>query len=93
MTKYADWYDKQPELYKELNQHNLAVPSDFAPKYSIPKLEKQSSDFVNNLLPFIQLNEDGSVNRLLQGRVNYDDYMLEPLGDDVYMQRMPEGEI
>lgn len=93
MNKYADWYDKQPESYKELNQHNLVVPSDFAPKYSILKLEKQSSDFVNNLLPFIQLNEDGSVNRPLQGRVNYDDYMLEPLGDDVYMQRMPEGNI
>lgn len=93
MNKYADWYDEQPELYKKLNQHNLIIPGNFAPKYSVPKLEKQSSDFANNLLPFIQLNEDGSMNNPLQGQVNYDYYILEPLGDNIYMRTMLEGEI
>lgn len=39
------------------------------------------------LLPNIQVNSDGSPNVTLQGRVVYDDYMLEPLGDDVYIRR------
>lgn len=39
------------------------------------------------LLPNIQVNSDGSPNVTLQGGVNYDDYMLEPLGNDVYVRR------
>ena len=39
------------------------------------------------LLPNIQVNNDGSPNVTLQGRVNYDDYYIEPLGDDVYVKR------
>lgn len=38
-------------------------------------------------LPQIQVNNDGSPNVTLQGGVNYDDYMLEPLGNDVYIRR------
>lgn len=38
-------------------------------------------------LPQIQINQDGSPNLTLQGRVNYDDYYIEPLGDDVYARR------
>ena len=38
-------------------------------------------------LPFIQVNNDGSSNVTLQGRVNYDDYYIEPLGDDIYIRR------
>ena len=38
-------------------------------------------------LPQIQVNQDGSPNVSLQGRVNYDDYYIEPLGDDVYVKR------
>lgn len=39
------------------------------------------------LLPNIQINNDGSPNVTLRGGVNYDDYMLEPLGNDVYIRR------
>lgn len=38
-------------------------------------------------LPQIQVNRNGSPNVTLQGRVNYDDYYIEPLGDDVYVKR------
>lgn len=38
-------------------------------------------------LPFIQVNNDGTPNVTLQGRVNYDDYYIEPLGDDIYVRR------
>ena len=42
-------------------------------------------------LPAIHINEDNTANVTLQGGVNYDDYMLEPLGDDIYMRRIPDG--
>lgn len=41
-------------------------------------------------LPLVQVNEDGSLNNPLTGKVTYDDYILEPLGDGVYMQRIPD---
>ena len=38
-------------------------------------------------LPQIQVNQDGSPNVTLQGRVNYDDYYIEPLDKDIYVRR------
>ena len=48
---------------------------------------RRGQDWSGLNLPLVQVNNDGSPNVTLQGRVNYDDYYIEPLGDDVYARR------
>lgn len=48
---------------------------------------RRGQDWSGLNLPLVQVNSDGSPNVTLQGRVNYDDYYIEPLGDDVYIKR------
>lgn len=48
---------------------------------------RRGQDWSGLNLPLVQVNNDGSPSVTLQGRVNYDDYYIEPLGDDVYIKR------
>ena len=48
---------------------------------------RRGQDWSGLNLPLVQVNNDGSPSVTLQGRVNYDDYYIEPLGDDVYVKR------
>ena len=48
---------------------------------------RRGQDWSGSNLPLVQVNNDGSPNVTLQGSVNYDDYYIEPLGDDVYVKR------
>lgn len=48
---------------------------------------RRGQDWSGLNLPLVQVNNDGSPNVTLQGRVNYDDYYIEPLGDNVYVKR------
>ena len=48
---------------------------------------RRGQDWNGLNLPLVQVNNDGSPNVTLQGRVNYDDYYIEPLDDDVYVKR------
>ena len=48
---------------------------------------RRGQDWSGLNLPLVQVNNDGSPNVTLQGGINYDDYYIEPLGDDVYVKR------
>lgn len=48
---------------------------------------RRGQDWSGLNLPLVQVNNDGSPNVTLQGGINYDDYYIEPLGDDVYLKR------
>ena len=48
---------------------------------------RRGQDWSGINLPLVQVNNDGSPNVTLQGGINYDDYYIEPLGDDVYVKR------
>ena len=48
---------------------------------------RRGQDWSGLNLPLVQVNNDGSPNVALQGGINYDDYYIEPLGDDVYVKR------
>lgn len=48
---------------------------------------RRGQDWSGLNLPLVQVNNDGSPNVTLQGGINYDDYYIEPLGDNVYVKR------
>ena len=48
---------------------------------------RRGQDWSGLNLPLVQVSNDGSPNVTLQGGINYDDYYIEPLGDDVYVKR------
>lgn len=47
---------------------------------------RRGQDWSGLNLPLVQVNNDGSPNVTLQGRVDYDGYYIEPLVYDVYVK-------
>ena len=73
--KMIENYDKLPIEQKQLIGKHIGMN---------PRAGK---DWKGLKLPLVQVNDNTP---LLKGGVKYDDYILEPLGDDVYMRRMPD---
>jgi hypothetical protein len=73
--KMIEDYDKLPIEQKQLIGNHIGMNPRVGENWKGLKL------------PLIQVNDN---TLLLKGGVKYDDYMLEPLGDDVYMQGMPD---
>ena len=73
--KMIENYDKLPIEQKQLIGNHIGMNP------------KAGEDWKGLKLPLVQVNDNTP---LLKGRVKYDDYILEPLGDDVYMRRMPD---
>lgn len=76
--KMIEDYDELPTEQKKLIGNHIGMNP------------RAGEDWKGLKLPLIQIADDGP---MLKGGIRYDDYMLEPLGDDVYMRRMPEGGI
>lgn len=73
--KMIEDYDKLPIEQKQLIGDHMGMNP------------RAGEDWKGLRLPLVQVNDNTP---LLKGGVKYDDYILEPLGDDVYMQRMPD---
>lgn len=73
--KMIEDYDNLPIEQKQLIGNHIGMNP------------RTGQDWKGLNLPLVQINNDGSPNVTLQGGVNYDNYMLEPLGDDVYIRR------
>ena len=73
--KMIEDYDNLPTEQKELIGNHIGMNP------------RRGQDWSGLNLPLVQVNNDGSPSVTLQGRVNYDDYYIEPLGDDVYVKR------
>ena len=73
--KMIEDYDKLPIRQKQLIGNHIGMNP------------RAGEDWKGLKLPLVQVNDNTP---LLKGGVKYDDYILEPLGDDVYMQRMSD---
>ena len=73
--KMVEDYDKLPIEQKQLIGNSIMDPRAGEDWEGLKRIRRQ----LNDNTP------------LLKGGVKYDDYILEPLGDGVYMQRMPDN--